>query len=509
MTEAALRSRVEAGLDLQDLQDSQAINPLDFAPEPLRRPLPPAKPFPVNALGEVLGPATKSLHHVIQAPLALCAQSILAAASLAAQPHADVLIDGRREPLSLWHITIGDSGERKSAVDGWALREHRQFERERVTQYEAEKAAYSRDLKAHESAERNCLKGKDAAANKAALKSLDAAPTPPLFPYLLVNEPTLEGLHKLYVNGDPSIGLFSDDAAEFLGGHAMNKDNKAKSAAGMSRLWDAGEFSRVRSGDGAAKFYGKRLSLHLMLQPVIAESLLSDDVLTGQGFLARCLLSWPQSSIGGRLYVEGNLSDDQAMQKYWTRARSLLEQERRHRENAANELEPRTLTLTPDAKRLWIELHNSIEQDMTEGCEFAPVKAWASKAAGQLLRIAGILTLFRDPHAEAIQKPEIEAASALVLHYLREAVRIVGTHSVPPEVRNAEALLAWAQTRVKRLIHSSAAMTLGPACIRSQHTFRAAMTELERTGWATKIEGGMKLDGKPRKHVWKVREVKP
>jgi hypothetical protein len=49
----------------------------------------------------------------------------------------------------------------------------------------------------------------------------------------------------------PTLGLFHDDAGEFIGGHAMNKDNKMKTASGLSRLWDCGEFDRVRAGDGA------------------------------------------------------------------------------------------------------------------------------------------------------------------------------------------------------------------------------------------------------------------
>ena len=78
---------------------------------------------------------------------------------------------------------------------------------------------------------------------------------------------------------------------------AVNKDNRTKSAASFSKLWDNGRFDRVRAGDGAAKYHGRRLALHLMVQPIIAESVLSDDVLTGQGFLARCLLAWPASTI--------------------------------------------------------------------------------------------------------------------------------------------------------------------------------------------------------------------
>jgi putative DNA primase/helicase len=52
--------------------------------------------------------------------LALCSNSVLAAVTLAAQPHVNVELPigrGEIKPVSLYFITIGQSGERKSATD--------------------------------------------------------------------------------------------------------------------------------------------------------------------------------------------------------------------------------------------------------------------------------------------------------------------------------------------------------------------------------------------------------
>ena len=73
-------------------------------PRPLMRELPPADPFPVDALGEVLRAAAHAIHDRVQAPLAICGQSVLAAAALAGQGHADVVLPigpGQPRPLSL------------------------------------------------------------------------------------------------------------------------------------------------------------------------------------------------------------------------------------------------------------------------------------------------------------------------------------------------------------------------------------------------------------------------
>jgi hypothetical protein len=58
-------------------------------PRPLMREVPPADPFPVDALGEALAPAARAIHDRVQAPLAICGQSVLAAATLAVQAHAE------------------------------------------------------------------------------------------------------------------------------------------------------------------------------------------------------------------------------------------------------------------------------------------------------------------------------------------------------------------------------------------------------------------------------------
>ena len=474
------------------------------APEPLRRPLPPAEPYPLEALGDVLGGAAKAIHAVVQAPAGLCGQSVLAAASLAAQAHADVRIDGRVEPLSLWHVTVGDSGERKSGADKWALQAHREVERADADAYRQASTAHEVTLASHKAAARAAERGKDADTIRASLERLGAAPEPPLSPLLLLPEATLEGLHKLFQTGRGSLGLFNDDAGDFLDGHAMNRENRTKSAAGFSKLWDSGEFSRIRAGDGAAKFYGRRLAMHVMVQPVIAERVLSDDVLTGQGFLPRCLVAWPASTVGTRTYHDGDLSSDPALVRYWSRMKDLLTAPLPLREGSRNELEPRALTLAPEAKAYWIEVHNAIEADMAS--EFSQVKAWASKAASQVARIAGVLTIVEEPGANVIRLDTVKRAARLAMCHLKEAARVVGTASVPAKVRHAEALLAWCRETGRTRLYSTDVQKNGPNCIRTNEAFTAAAEVLELAGWAERIEGGEELDGRQRARVWRVVE---
>ena len=80
------------------------------------------KGFPVDALGDVLGAAARAIHDRVQAPLAICSQSVLAAAALAVQAHADVQLPmGHVRPVSDFFVTVAETGARKSASDSETL----------------------------------------------------------------------------------------------------------------------------------------------------------------------------------------------------------------------------------------------------------------------------------------------------------------------------------------------------------------------------------------------------
>jgi Protein of unknown function (DUF3987) len=91
-------------------------------PRPLMRELPAADPFPTEALGEVLAPAARAIHDRIQAPIAICGQSVLATATIAVQGFANVELPMQHaKPLSSFFMSVAFTGERKSAVDQEAL----------------------------------------------------------------------------------------------------------------------------------------------------------------------------------------------------------------------------------------------------------------------------------------------------------------------------------------------------------------------------------------------------
>jgi putative DNA primase/helicase len=119
-------------------------------PRPLIRELPPADPFPIDALGDLLGPAATAIHERVRCPIAICGQSVIAAATLAAQAHADVqLPTDHVKPISNFFVTIAETGERKTAADSEALWPVRRREKalreafdEALPSYENQKVAW-------------------------------------------------------------------------------------------------------------------------------------------------------------------------------------------------------------------------------------------------------------------------------------------------------------------------------------------------------------------------------
>jgi Protein of unknown function (DUF3987) len=477
------------------------------APEPLRRPLPPSEPYPMAELGPILAPACASLRRVIQASDAVCGASLLAATSLAVQGLADVHHDGRVHPLSLWFLTVAESGERKSAVDAEAMRPARDYEKRLAADHIAACSAHAIELeewKARcDTAKRDAKSAKGSGLIEA-LRSIGPEPLPPLRPVVIVADFTAEGLAKLLAAGRPSVGAFTDEAALVFGGHGMTKETVTRTAGTLCKLWDSGTLDRIRAGDGPVKLWGRRLALHLMAQPIIAERALSDDVLAGQGFLARALLAWPESTAGSRPYRSENLRDDAALKRYAARLSDVLVCPLPLAAGTRNELEPRALRLSPDAFTAWRGLHDAVEAGMKSGGRFATVKPWASKTPEQCLRIAGVLSLLESPNAQAIDGATVERAAELALWHLHEAERLAGTAELSPEVRDAEALLNWCHATTRTLLHSGDALRLGPARIRERATFRQAMTELERAGWAQPMESGATINGKHRRNVWRI-----
>ena len=481
-------------------------HPKNEAPEPLLRQRDLGLALPEDHLG-ALREATEAIAFLTDAPIEIAFQSVLAMASLATQTIRDVETLAGSAPLSLFLLTIASSGERKSSCDKLASKPIQDWEEAQAPAYEDARRAYEFELSIYENMKRQALKaqtGEGCVVENAAPQS----PVPPVVPRKLLPDITFEGVLRHFEDGDPSIGIFADEGGQFFGGHGMGKDNQLKTAAGLSKLWDAAPLNRTRAGSPQITYRRRRGALHLMIQPGIAESVLRNDVLRDQGLLSRMLIAWPQSRIGKRLivisddYLEKKRLAENKLTKYHNQLASLL---RRSKDTGANhlELEPRVLPLDPDAKALLIRFANKVEAQQLPNQSLSHITGFASKAAEQAVRIAGVLAVFSDPDAESVSIRDVACGIKLASWYIAEAQRLLDAGPVDRSLELAQELLNWLKARYpvepfdKRTI-----VRFGPTATRDTKTVKRLLCILAEHRHICELPVGTVINGHETREAW-------
>jgi hypothetical protein len=478
-------------------------------PRPLMRELPPADPFPVDALGDVLGAAARAIHDRVQAPIGIGAQSVLGAATLAVQGHADVVLPigpGQVRPLSCFLITVAATGERKTACDAEALWPVRKHETALRSRHDVDMPSYANDKIAWDKARDEAVRrGKgDRAAIKAALDRLGPAPVMPLHPMLTCPEPTFEGQCRLFAAGWPSLGIFAAEGGQFIGGHGMSEDNRLKTAAGLSSLWDGEPIRRVRAGDGAATLPGRRLAAHLMAQPAVADIWFRDRLLADQGLLSRLLVTAPDSAAGARFHRDERPETNRDLKRYGARLLDIFEAPMPLVVDRPNELAPRQVALSATARRLWVEFADHVESQLARDGELQPIAGLANKLPEHASRLAGVLTLVRDIEAGEIASAEMAAGIVLAQHYAAEALRLDGGCRISADLRLAQRVLDWLLRWRESAISLVDLYQRGPGAIRDSAAARKVVAALEEHGWLLRIREGAVIAGERRREAWRI-----
>jgi hypothetical protein len=470
----------------------------------LFRPLPPAPPFPIHALGALREPA-EAVHERTQAPLAMCAQSVLAGATLAIQAHRDIELPGvGRRPLTGFYASIAESGERKSTTDRLVLAPVYFVEAQWRQEYEAEAQTYQNDNEAWKSA-RNEAKKKHRGNREAlrdALNAIGAEPKPPPLPMLLVADPTPEALILQLRDSRPWGGLFASEGGVLIGGHAFNDESRMRTAALLNTIWDGDPIRRARVLTGTAYLPGRRCSVHVMLQPAISDKLLSDALLDGIGLLARVLVVAPESTAGTRLFRQPSSRCEVVLATYNKRLTELLLLPPRTAPESADVLDPPEMTLRSDAEALWIEFHDAVERDLAPGGTLHPIRAFAAKMPEHAGRIAAILTVYADLGAQEITADAVACGIELAKYYAAELLRLQGAAQVAPDLRLAARLLEWWQRRPDPRCYLAEIYQRSLNAISDAGSARRIVQILQDHAWVRPLKEGTVLDGARRREAW-------
>ena len=407
-------------------------------------------PYPIDALPLLAKEAVLAISEHVQSPIAMTAQCVIGAMSHIAQAkvNAPDRFKAHGEPCSLFLLTEGQSGSRKSTSKNLADRAILEYERKQYEIYRTELEQWKSGL---------------AGLPKKDREAYCAENPPPSDPSTLYSDITLESIAGLFIDGIlQNASISSDEAGQFFGGHTMKADTRNQALGGYTKLFDDGYVERTRSKsnlNGSGRAHDVRVTFNLQGQHEVLDNALKDPVLRGQGFLPRFLLTIPENLAGTRLqnaaYRNKNANKDHRLIAYWTRCESLLDScpqvQTEHELHNGRYVIP----MNEEAIAIDTEFYNVIESLQRVGKRFEYLQAFASRASQLARRLATVFAYFEG--LQQIDGKTLQGACEVVKHSLNEWA-MYAEIEVKAE-SDAEKLIKWivgkcVQQKTDRLTYS-------------------------------------------------------
>ena len=378
--------------------------------------LAPGEPFPTAALGKFAA-AVSALHDIVQAPLPICAASVLGSLSLVVQGVFDVEIDGRHEPTSLYLLTVAPSGARKSATDDVTFHAIRKYERAQQQEYLREYVEWKKNS-----------------------KKTDFHDEPPRDPKITFTDGSAEAIQRdAHKAKYASRALITDEGGRLFGGYALAPDRLLSGLSVFSSLWDGRETTVRRMAEGGSyTMYSRRIMLHVQVQQLVVKKFLTDPIVASQGLLGRFMVA-QIDAVPKREYKRGNVFESLGMQKLYEVHRLLLQEivDCEHLENGGKR---KSLTLTDEALSYWIVVHDGFETFRETASDDA-VASFYGKAPAHVLRVAGVLAASHGEHEIALDF--IRDAYLIVRWYGLDLQRAQDGACVSEDEADLIRLLTW------------------------------------------------------------------
>ena len=370
-------------------------------------------PYPIHALPPLAQHAVMAISEHVQSPIAMTAQCVIGAMSHIAQakvnaPHP---FNPQGEPCSLFLLTEGQSGSRKSTSRNLADQAIIKHERKQYEQYRSDLEQW---------------KSGHAGLPKKDREAYCAENPPPNDPSTLYSDITLESIAGLYIDGILSnASIASDEAGQFFGGHTMKGDTRNQALGGYAKLFDDGFVERTRSKsnlNGSGRAYDVRLTFNLQGQHEVLAEALKDPVLRGQGFLPRFILTIPENLAGTRLqdaiYRNKSAGTDHRLIAYWTRCEYLLDD--CPHVKAEHELHNGryVLPMNDEAREIDAAFYNMFEELQGKGKRYEYLQAFASRASQLARRLATVFAYFEG--LQWIDAKTLKGACEVIRHSLNE-----------------------------------------------------------------------------------------
>ncbi|ENW97968.1 hypothetical protein F900_03435 [Acinetobacter modestus] len=431
--------------------------------------------YPVQALPPLLKQATEAIAEYVQAPIAMTAQCVIGAISHIAQTHVNAPhpFNAQGEPCSLFLLTEGQSGSRKSTSKGLADKAITEHEREAYDDY------------------RNAFqqwKTMQAGLPKADREAFLTENSPPNDPSTMFSDGTLEAVAGLFIdNVLKNASISSDEAGQFFGGHTMKGDTRNQALGSYAKLFDDGSIQRTRSKsnlNGSGRAYDVRLTFNLQGQHEVLSDALKDDVLREQGFLPRFILTVPENLAGTRLqdaeFKQKSANLDHRLIAYWGRCKQLLDPCPMPLMDGQQANQRRVIALSHDAVQIDQDFYNECEREQAKGRKYQHIQPFASRASQLARRLATVFAFFQCE--QEITAQTMKGACDIISHSLGEWLRYADIE--PVKESDAELLLKWlVKQGINKVLKTSISANAYPKHLRSKNIRDDALEHLIQCGY--------------------------
>lgn len=243
--------------------------------------------------------------------------------------------------------------------------------------------------------------------------------------------------------------------------------------------------------EGSGFAYHRRLSIHLLAQPVTVREALTDPLLQGQGFLARFLFASPESLAGSRLLTAERMSEtsysDIRLQRFWSRCKEIqaAPQEIDH---GTGEVKPAVMQMSDDAQDAWRSFYNETEREQATLGEYADIKPFAGRSGELVRRLAAVLAYFEGK--AKIDTDIMKSACVIVRHSLSEWSRYMCSAKPDAKLQKAAALMDWLLTNQRQRFDARTLQREGPSFIRKSAKQRdTILSVLVEHRWLSTADG--------------------
>jgi len=373
-----------------------------------------------------------------EAPAALILSSLLTALTTVCQSYIDVKwLNEIVSPTSLFLLTIADSGERKSRIDSQvmdaAIKHGEECRKEHIrccAQFKLQHSAWKRKVDALKIQWRQLAKNSESTEELDKLISIleSSEPLRPKLRKILASDITPESIVQSLNDNGGALCIYSSEGGLIMSGRAMRNHYL------LNNSWGGASISVERKSCDPLYVDDPRLSIGIMIQPSVLEEQFrkNGNQLRGNGFLARTLISFPESTQGTRFNQGSSWEHLPLLQ---ARFAEILKTPIWDADGTT--IPRKVLKLGSEAEARLNQFNKLIETDLYSGNFLSDVRDAANKITENAARIAALFHFFQGLEGD-ISYSTMDSACAFASFYMMEFKRLFGSHPrLPPEYQDS------------------------------------------------------------------------